>query len=167
MSSELAGALDLGTELYWEPLRLESPGPWVGHIPFAFWLTKVAPPTILVELGTHSGNSYFAFCQGIAAHGGAGRAYAVDTWLGDEHAGFYGEEVFADVRAFNEAQFSGFSTLLRARFEDARPYFAAGSVDMLHIDGQHNYEAVRQDYETWGESLSERGVVIIPRHKRS
>jgi len=115
----------------------------------------------LVELGTHSGNSYFAFCQGIATHGGAGRAYAVDTWLGDEHAGFYGKEIFDDVRAFNDAQFSGISTLLRARFEDARPYFAAGSVDMLHIDGQHNYEAVRQDYETWGESLSERGVVIF------
>jgi hypothetical protein len=136
------------------------PDPWTGHLPFAFWLAKTARPSAFVELGTHSGNSFFAFCQAIAATGTGGRAFAVDTWHGDEHAGEYGEEVFADVSAFNDAHFKPFSTLLRATF-DARAYFADGSVDLLHIDGMHSHEAVLHDFETWRSALSDRGVVVF------
>lgn len=159
MIDRLMEALDLGDELFWEPLRVVPPGPWAGHLPFAFWLAKTVRPAAFVELGTHSGNSYFAFCQAITGTGG--RAFAVDTWRGDEHAGEYGEEVFADVSAFNDAHFKAFSTLLRATFDDARPYFADGSVDLLHIDGMHSHEAVLHDFETWRSALSDRGVVVF------
>ncbi len=161
MITRLIEALDLGHELFWEPARLVPPDPWTGHLPFAFWLAKTVRPSAFVELGTHSGNSYFAFCQAIAATGTGGRTFAVDTWRGDEHASFYGEEVFADVSAFNDAHFKPFSTLLRATFDDARPYFADGSVDLLHIDGMHSYEAVLHDFEAWRGALSNRGVVVF------
>ena len=48
----------------------------------------------MVELGTHYGTSFLGFCQAIAARGGGTRAFAVDTWEGDEHAGHYGNEVY-------------------------------------------------------------------------
>jgi flagellar motility protein MotE (MotC chaperone) len=69
--------------------------------------------------------------------------------------------VFSDFRSFNETNYSGFSTLLRTTFDDARPYFADGSIDLLHIDGMHSYESVRHDFETWRSALSERGVVVF------
>ena len=153
--------LDLGDELAWDPMRLVDPDPWVGHIPFAFWLVKALRPATLVELGAHSGNSYFAFCQAIAALAPMARAYAVDTWQGDEHAGHYAEEVFAAVAAFNDEHFRQFSTLLRTTFDDARGYFPEGAVDLLHIDGMHTYEAVRHDFETWKPALSPRAVVLF------
>jgi O-antigen biosynthesis protein len=112
--------LGIGSELFWEPVRLVEPGPWVGHIPFALWLVKATRPGTFVELGTHSGNSYAAFCQAIAAYGLPTRAYAVDTWRGDEHSGLYEEKVFSDLAAFNGAQFGRFSQLLRTTFDDAR-----------------------------------------------
>ena len=161
MIDRLMEALDLGDELFREPLRVVPPGPWAGHLPFAFWLAKTVRPASFVELGTHSGNSYFAFCQAIAASGTGGRAFAVDTWRGDEHSGEYGEDVFTDVAAFNDAHFKPFSTLLRATFDDARTYFADGSVDLLHIDGMHTHEAVLHDFETWRSALSDRGVVVF------
>src|SRR5678815_2668552 len=51
-----------GVELQY-PARLVWPAPWVGHIPFAFWLVEALRPRIIVELGVHSGNSYCAFLQ--------------------------------------------------------------------------------------------------------
>jgi GT2 family glycosyltransferase/SAM-dependent methyltransferase/glycosyltransferase involved in cell wall biosynthesis len=159
--SQVLADLQIGDELFWEPVRIVPPEPWVGHIPFAFWLVKALRPEMFVELGTHSGNSFSAFCQAIASLAIPGRAFAVDTWKGDEHAGRYGEEVFADLVAFNNAHYVGFATLLRTTFDDARRYFADGSIDLLHIDGLHSYEAVQHDFEHWRSALSRRAVVVF------
>ena len=158
---DLLSSLDVGDEILQEPFHLASTEAWVGHIPFAFWLIKALRPETFVELGTHAGNSYFAFCEAMRLAGGVGRAFAIDTWKGDEHAGLYSEDVYASVVGVNEARFRAFSTLVRSTFDDARPYFADGSVDLLHIDGLHTTEAVRQDFETWLPTLSDRGVVVF------
>ena len=153
--------LDLDEALAWDPMRLVPPDPWVGHIPFAFWLIKALRPRNLVELGTHSGNSYFAFCQAVARFCPGARSFAVDTWQGDAHAGHYGDEIFTDVDCFNRAHFAQFSTLLRTTFDDARGYFPDGETDLLHIDGLHSYEAVKHDFDNWKGAVSPRGVVLF------
>ncbi|HEY5066523.1 MAG TPA: class I SAM-dependent methyltransferase [Xanthobacteraceae bacterium] len=134
---------------------------WMEHAPFAFWLVETHEPEILIELGTHGGYSFFSFCQAIARLKLSTRAYAVDTWKGDEHAGFYGEEVFREVSKHNTEQYSGFSQLIRSTFDDALPYFEDGSVDLLHIDGRHFYEDVKHDFNSWLPKLSDRGIVLL------
>jgi GT2 family glycosyltransferase len=159
--NQVLAELQIGDELFWEPVRLVPPEPWVGHIPFAFWLIKALRPEMFVELGTHSGNSFSAFCQAIAALGIPGRAFAVDTWKGDEHTGSYGEEIFEDLAAFNNAHYLGFASLLRTTFDDARNYFSESSIDLLHIDGLHSYEAVKHDFKHWRDALSRRAVAVF------
>src|SRR5271165_6153152 len=154
-------ALEIGDELYWQPSRQAIPGAWTGHLAIAFWLIKAVRPAMFVELGTHSGNSYSAFCQAIAQFGLSSRAFAVDTWRGDEHSGLYGEEVFQELHAFNETHFAGFSKLLRSSFDEARSYFPDTSIDLLHIDGLHTYEAVKHDFDTWKSALSASAVVVF------
>jgi hypothetical protein len=133
----------------------------VGHLPFAAWLIQEVKPKIFVELGTHSGNSYFTFCQSVAASGIDTKCFAVDTWVGDEHAGNYQEDIFQKVNAHNENFYSKFSKLLRCTFDNALSSFADESIDLLHIDGLHTYEAVCHDFKTWLPKLAPGAIVIF------
>lgn len=144
-----------------EPERVVHPPGWVGHIPFASWIIALLRPALFVELGTHSGNSYAAFCQAIARERITARAYAIDTWAGDEHAGLYDDSVFLGLQAYHDPKYGSFSTLLRKSFDEAVTRFSDGSIDLLHIDGLHTYEAVKHDFETWLPKLSAKAVVLL------
>jgi glycosyltransferase involved in cell wall biosynthesis len=143
------------------PNRLSFPDAWVGHIPFAAWLIQTMKPSVLVELGTHSGNSYLSFCQSVSEANLTIKCYAVDTWEGDEHAGYYDETVFQKLYSFHQEHYGEFSRLLQQTFDDASQSFADGSVDLLHIDGLHTYEAVKHDFETWLPKLAPHAVVLF------
>ena len=136
-------------------------GNWSGHIPFACDLIAWLRPAVVVELGTHLGESYFAFCQAIVESGTQAKAYAVDTWQGDLHTGAYGEEVFGEVDCYNRKHYGRFSELLRMFFDDAVGQFKDESIDLLHIDGMHTYEAVRHDFDTWWPKVRPGGVVLL------
>src|SRR5882672_3156025 len=141
--------------------HLHAESAWNQHIPFAFWLVQAHRPAMFVELGTFRGTSYFSFCQAVAALRLPTRCFAVDTWQGDSHTGFYDESVFAQVNACNELKYAGFSRLVRSSFDEALPHFLDCSIDILHIDGLHTYEACRHDFEAWLPKLSRRGIVLF------
>jgi len=145
---------------FWVP-HCFCPSAWIEHAPFAFWICEALRPRRFIELGTHYGYSYFAFCQAIARLGLGTAAYAVDTWKGDEHAGFYDEDVFQSVLAHNNQRYSGFSTLIRSTFAEALEYFDDHTVDLLHLDGRHFYDDVKNDFTIWRPKLSENAVVLF------
>ena len=143
------------------PRRLTDVDCWHLHIPFAFVMTAMLKPKKIVELGTHKGDSYCAFCQAVQELALDTACYAVDTWQGDEQTVFYGEEVFEELRAYHDPLYGGFSGLTKCLFDDALDYFSAGSIDLLHIDGHHTYDSVRHDFESWLPKMSERGIVLF------
>ena len=147
--------------LNFKPRRVVPPFSWVGHIPFAAMLVAETKPELIVELGTHTGNSYFTFCQAVEENQLLTKCYAVDSWQGEAHAGFYDESVFNDVNAYNKEHYSKFSYLLRTTFDEAVHQFADNSIDILHIDGLHTYEAVKNDYETWLPKVKEGAVILF------
>src|SRR5271166_1321894 len=100
------------------PERLTDIVSWHGHIPFAFWVIEVLRPRVFVELGTHKGDSYCAFAQAVDRLGLGTLCYAIDTWRGDEDAGFYGEEVFDELRQYHDPRYGRFSRLVRSTFDD-------------------------------------------------
>ena len=143
------------------PKSLQTPNAWVGHLPFAAWLIKEITPKIFVELGTHSGNSYFAFCQSVVENALSTKCFAVDTWEGDEHAGHYSDEVFIKVDTHHHEYYSEISNLLRMTFDEAVSTFEDASIELLHIDGLHTYEAVKHDFETWLPKLAPGAIVLF------
>jgi hypothetical protein len=126
---------------HFHPLRMESSDPWLGHIPFAAWLIQTIKPSIFVELGTYSGNSYLAFCQAVQEGKLDTRCYAVDTWKGDIHGGFYSDHIYDELNKYHNVNYAGFSRLMRMTLTK-RWVFRDGSIELLHIDGLHTYEAV-------------------------
>ena len=144
-----------------EPKSIKQPIAWVGHLPFAYWSMNCLKPAVFVELGTHTGNSYFAFCQSVKDFNLNTRCYAVDTWQGDKHAGEYDSSIFDAVNLHNQENYSEFSTLLRTTFDKAATQFKDRSINYLHIDGLHTYQAVKHDFETWLPKLAPRALVIF------
>ncbi len=147
--------------IYTLPERLTADSAWIRHVPFAYLAMELLRPRRFVELGTHSGVSYSAFCHAVQILVLQTRCTAVDTWAGDAHVGNLGPQVLAEFRAFHDARFSNFSELMQADFESARRGFEDRSIDLLHIDGAHDYESVRHDFGSYLPKMSQRGVVLL------
>jgi Methyltransferase domain len=135
---------------------------WVEHGPFGMWLVEQLQPRLIVELGTYRGYSAMAFCEALkVSENKPGRVVAVDTWMGDAHAGHYASDVYDQLKNYTEQHHNQTVQLKRMYFSEALPTVPDGSVDLLHIDGRHFYEDVREDYLSWVPKLSDRAVILF------
>jgi hypothetical protein len=118
-------------------------------------------PRSYLELGTHYGASFFAVCQAIREFQIDCTPTAVDLWMGDEHTGSYEEEVYTSFKWILEKRYTGIGRILRKDFNEAAVECADNTLDLIHIDGLHTYEAVKNDYETWLPKASENSVILF------
>lgn len=136
--------------------------PWCGHRNFVYDYLKYIKPKNIIELGTHYGCSFFAMCQSMKDNQLNIKLYAVDTWEGDEQAGFYGNEVWESVNKIKQHCFSEQNTVfMRMLFNDAVKEFDDETFDLIHIDGLHTYEAVSEDFQNWLPKLKKDGVILF------
>ncbi|GAA5211569.1 class I SAM-dependent methyltransferase [Microbacterium kyungheense] len=145
---------------YWMPAHFPTSAWWT-HGAFAAWIVDAVRPSVVVELGTHFGYSCFAFAEAAKRLGLRTTINALDTWEGDHHAGFYGEEVFEYVDGVARSDYPESVRLVRGRFDESRSLFPDRSVDLLHIDGRHGYEDVLADFSEWRSAVRPGGVVLF------
>ncbi|MBB6445211.1 class I SAM-dependent methyltransferase [Bacillus benzoevorans] len=134
---------------------------WLGHRNFAYDLVRFMKPKTIVELGSQFGVSFFSFCQAVKDEGLSTNCFAVDTWKGDPHAGYYGEEVYTLVKHINDIYFPNVANLIRGTFDEAVKLFPDQCIDILHIDGFHTFDAVSHDYQTWLPKVAENGAILF------
>lgn len=141
------------------PLFRSDVDAWHGHQSYAIALVKKLKPAIIVELGVQKGDSFFALCQGAVTYGG--KAYGIDTWEGDDHASHYGPDIFLETARYAARNYPETARLIPLTFAEASLMFKNRSVNLLHIDGFHAYEAVKTDWETWLPKMKKNGVVLF------
>ena len=150
---------------YHDPVFEDAPDPaasWIGHRRFGYDLVRNLRPRRLGELGVCAGTSFFAFCQAVKDGGLDTELVAVDTWEGDEHTGRYGPGYLEQFDLVWRTSFAGLTVRqIKRPFDDARAEVADASLDLLHLDGCHTYDAARHDYETWAETVRPDGIILF------
>jgi len=134
---------------------------WVDHLPFAYDLIGALRPQLVVELGVYNGLSFFTFCQALIEHNVEGVAYAIDCWEGDAHTENYDDSIYQDVASHARDHYRGIAYLMRMYFNEALSHFSDNSIELLHIDGLHTYEAVAEDFNNWYPKVKPGGVVLF------
>lgn len=134
---------------------------WQALEPFAAWLMRTVQPGRTVELGSYRGDSFFAMLQSSQGLEPVREIWAVDSWQGDHHTGPYGEGVYHQFMTEFTRRADPTARHLRMLFSDALAEFDDGSIDLLHIDGAHDYGSVREDYETWLPKMAPDGIILF------
>lgn len=134
---------------------------WHLHKAFACELIFRLKPKCFVELGVHHGDSYFAFCQSVKENNLPTICYGIDHWEGDNNAGKYTKDVYESVISYNHLNYSNFSYLIKDDFNNASTQFCDQSIDLCHIDGNHSYECVSNDWETWKLKMKRDGIILF------
>jgi hypothetical protein len=137
--------------------------PWSGHKIFVYNLVRNILPSKIIELGTHKGTSLFSMAQAIKDGKSNCQLIGVDTWQGDINTGGYNtESVLGSVKSIVKDFYPTVDVkLMQMFFNEALSKTADKSIDILHIDGLHTYEAVKHDFETWLPKVKEDGVILF------
>jgi hypothetical protein len=130
---------------------------WKGHGLLAMKIVETFKPKTIVDLGVDWGFSTFCF-----AYPQIGQVYGIDWFEGDEHAGFRdtSDDVNILYKDLNVEYGINNVTFIKADFNDAAKTWDK-EIDILHIDGFHSYEAVKNDYETWFKFCKEDSIILF------
>ncbi|MFW9895920.1 MAG: class I SAM-dependent methyltransferase [Candidatus Thorarchaeota archaeon] len=135
---------------------------WKGHRYFALWLVKELKPTTIVDLGVDKGYSSFIFAaQKI------GKVYGIDWFMGMSLHKKVKKKERADyvscMRYKRKIQRKfGIQnvTIIKGKFSEVAKKWKI-PIDILHIDGTHIYEDVKEDYQIWSKFLNTNSVVLF------
>tara|TARA_R100001244_G_scaffold132165_1_gene107374 strand:+ start:698 stop:1375 length:678 start_codon:yes stop_codon:yes gene_type:complete len=133
---------------------------WESHYPFAFFLVDVLRPKKIVELGVYFGGSFLAWCQIVKKLNLNTKCIGIDAWEGDKNMGDLEEGVYESLVKSRDSDFPE-QILLKKYFDEALDDIEDNSIDILHIDGLHTYDAVKNDFIKWLPKMSNSGVVLF------
>ena len=127
---------------------------WRGHERFADWLVREMDAKTIVDLGVDLGFSSFVFAR--ATNGGT--VYGIDSFEGDIHVGE--RNTYEQVVAKREELGIKNVELIKGYFSEVANTWDK-PIDILHIDGRHEYEDVKEDYEVWSKFVRPGGVILL------
>lgn len=125
---------------------------------------------IVCEIGTWKGKSAYIFAT--ALKGKQGTLYVVDPFDGDGDSASK-DSYQQEIKKLDTSLLQNFKDTVRKYdllegvqilpflSSDARPQFFEKKIDLLFIDGNHDYEAVKNDYLLWSPLIPSGGTIVL------
>jgi glycosyltransferase involved in cell wall biosynthesis/predicted O-methyltransferase YrrM len=132
-----------------------------------------------VEIGVYKGRSLFSVAQAFKDN--EGKSYGIDPYLLDnakeydldkrlkrrrdkfleglDFEGIY-NQVLMNTKVL---ELSKVVKIIRKTSAEVAPYLKAIEIDMLHIDGNHDFESVQADINNYSPLVREGGIIIFNR----
>jgi predicted O-methyltransferase YrrM len=124
------------------------------HREFVDWLINRIKPEVTVELGVDYGYSSFlmALCQDNPVYG-------IDCFDVSVH-GPREDDDYQFVMSVKEKLGLDNLEIIKGYFDDVSKTWDK-EIDLLHIDGLHDYENCKNDCDTWAPLVKEDGVILF------
>lgn len=124
-----------------------------GHIDVAQFLIKEIKPQITVNLGVDYGYSLISL-----AYNNPGMVFGIDCFEGDEWTGIRNTYEYVNQK-IQELNFNNVKLVIGYFDDIIKTWYLP--IDILHIDGFHSYEAVKNDFEKWSPYVKKNGVIMF------
>lgn len=131
---------------------------WEGHIYYIYNEIPIWKPKVIVELGVYYGHSLATMAESCRDNELKTKLYGIDHFQGDEHAGKFGKEI-ENVATECLKQYDNVK-LIKKTFNSALKGWDK-PIDLLHIDGRHFYEDIKEDFENWSKFVPKGGHIIM------
>ena len=123
-------------------------------------LVKAERP-VIAEIGPWTGLTTSIFASYAREKGGL--VHAIDWFKGTEKTMLIDIAGRCDILSvfsdnMRELNLMGSINILKMRSEEAVKHFKDQSLDLVFIDGDHRYEAIKQDIEMWYPKVKNGGV---------
>ena len=131
---------------------------WTGHREFAKWLVNYLRPKLIVDLGVDFGYSCFVFADALQKNNIDGRVVGIDIFKADNITSNVdtSEIIMKHIKQNNITNVD----IIKEYFHEVSLYWRE-PIQILHIDGLHTYEAVKEDFYDWKKFVDNNGVILF------
>jgi hypothetical protein len=124
------------------------------HNEFVCWLIEKINPQVTVELGVDYGYSSF-----LMSLNSKGKVYGIDCFDNTKHDIRVDEDYQFVLDVKNKLKLNNLE-IIKGYFDDVAKTWEE-QIDLLHIDGLHDYNNCKNDCDTWTPFLKEEGVILF------
>lgn len=116
---------------------------------------------VIVEVGSFQGKSTIFLGKGSISASQT-KVYAIDPHIGEMHKGVYDyqptwEKFYSNI---NKYEVENIVFPIRKTSEEAGKYFDE-PIELIFIDGLHDYESVKRDFEIWFPKVIPGGIMAF------
>ena len=136
------------------------PSAWTGHREFAKWLVKYLSPKLIVDLGVDQGYSSFVFADALQKNNIDGRVVGIDKFDADDTMSYLIRDTSEIIKNYIKQNNITNVDIIKECFHEVSLHWRE-PIQILHIDGLHTYEAVKEDFYDWKKFVDNNGVILF------